>query len=174
MEEFRLTLQDKQDARTALLKYYSSKCLAHGTYLVAIAVAFYGFVKFVPFILDPTLNITILPLTTELTKSIMVSLPLSGFIALTVYVLGRTFFWSHLTTAILNVKPKEKNEVEYEPEQTTVTFLQQLHIACFDYVEHKHKISAKICRLGFGYLTLIWIDLSVMFIIFSLVLLYLR
>ncbi len=174
MEEFRLTPQDKQNARTALLKYYSTKCLAHGAYLVAIAVAFYGFVKFIPFILDPTINITIPPLTTELTKSIIVSLTLSGLIVLIVYVLGRTFFWSYLTTAILNVKPKEKHEVEHEPERTTVTFLQQLHITCFDYVERKHKISAKIYKLGFGYLALIWIDLSVIFIIFSLILLYLR
>jgi len=170
MEEFRLTPQDKQDARTALLKYYSSKCVAHGVYLVAIAVAFYGFVKFIPFILDST----ILPLTPELMKSIIVSLTLSGFIVLIVYVLGRTFFWSYLTTAILNVKPKEKNEVEHEFERTTVTFLQQLHIACFDYVESKHKISAKIYKLGSGYLALIWIDLSVIFIIVSLILLHLR
>ena len=173
MEEFRLTLQDKQDARMALLKYYSSKCIAHGAYLTAIAVAFYGFIKSIPFILDPTINIIILPLTTEIMKSITISLTLSGFIVLTVYILGRTFFWSHLTTAILNVKPKEKNEVKCEPEQTTVTFLQQLHIACFDYVEHKHKISAKIYKLELGYLTLIWIDSSVIFIIVSLIWLYL-
>jgi hypothetical protein len=170
MEEFRLTPQDKQDARTALLKYYSSKCVAHGAYLVAIAVAFYGFVKFIPFILD----FTILPLTSELMKSIIVSLTLSGFIVLIVYVLSRTFFWSYLTTAILNIRPKEKNEVEHEPGQTTVTFLQQLHIACFDYVKSKHKVSAKIYKLGSGYLALIWIDLSVIFIIVSLILLYLR
>lgn len=170
MEEFRLTPQDKQDARIALLKYYSSKCVAHGAYLVAIAVAFYGFVKFIPFILDST----ILPLTSELMKSSIVSLTLSGFIVLIVYVLSRTFFWSYLTTAILNIKPKEKNEVEHEPGQTTVTFLQQLHIACFDYVESKHKVSAKIYKLGSGYLALIWIDLSVIFIIVSLILLHLR
>ncbi len=170
MEEFRLTPQDKQDARTALLKYYSSKCVAHGAYLVAIAVAFYGFVKFIPFILDST----ILPLTSELMKSSIVSLTLSGFIVLIVYVLSRTFFWSYLTTAILNIKPKEKNEVEHEPGQTTVTFLQQLHIACFNYVESKHKVSAKIYKLGSGYLALIWIDLSVIFIIVSLILLHLR
>jgi len=174
MEEFRLTPQDKQDARTALLKYYSSKCVAHGAYLIAIAVAFYGFVKFIPFILDSTTNNTILPSTPELMKSIMVSLTLSGFIVLIVYVLGRTVFWSYLTTAILNVKPKEKSEVEHEPERTTITFLQQLHIACFDYVESKHKISAKIYKLGYGYLALIWADLSVIFTIVSLILLYLR
>lgn len=174
MEELRLTLQDKQDARTALLKYYSSKCIAHGAYLIAIAVAFYGFIKFISLILDPAINITILPLTTELMKSITISLTVSGFIVLTVYVLGRTFFWTHLTTAILNVKPKEKNEIEYEPERTTATFLQQLHIACVNYVEHKHKISAKIYKLGSGYLTLIWIDLAIIFIIFSLILLYLN
>lgn len=174
MEEFRLTPQDKQDTRTALLKYYSSKCVAHGAYLVAIAVAFYGFIKFIPFILDSTINITVLPLTSELMKSIIVSLTLSGFIVLIVYVLGRTFFWSYLTTAILNVKPKEKNEVEHESERTTVTFLQQLHIACLDYVESKHKVSAKIYKLGSGYLALIWIDLSVIFIIVSLILLHLR
>lgn len=174
MEEFRLTPQDKQDARAALLKYYSSKCVAHGAYLVAIAVAFYGFIKFIPFILDSTTNITVLPLTSELMKSIIVSLTLSGFIVLIVSVLSRTFFWSYLTTAILNIKPKEKNEVEHEPGQTTVTFLQQLHIACFDYVESKHKISAKIYKLGSGYLALIWIDLSVIFIIVSLILLHLR
>lgn len=170
MEEFRLTPQDKQDARTALLKYYSSKCVSHGAYLVAIAVAFYGFVKFIPFIL----NFNILPLTPELMKSIIISLTLSGFIVLIVYVLSRTFFWSYLTTVILNVKPKEKNEMEHEPERTTVTFLQQLHIACFDYVESKHKISARIYKLGFGHLALIWIDLSVIFIIGSVILLYLR
>jgi len=174
MEEFRLTPQDKQDARTALLKYYSAKCVAHGAYLVAIAVALYGFVKFIPFIPDSTTNITVLPLTPELMKSIVVSLTLSGFIVLIVYVLGRTFFWSYLTTAILNVKPKEKSEVDHESERTTVTFLQQLHIACFDYVENKHRISAKIYKLGSGYLALIWIDLSVIFIVVSLILLHLR
>ena len=174
MEEFRLTPQDKQNARTALLKYYSSKCVAHGAYLVAIAVAFYGFVKFVPFILDSTTNITVIVLTPEVTKSIIVSLTLSGFVTLIIYVLGRTFFWSYLTAAILNVKPKEKNEVEHESPWTTVTFLQQLHIACYDYVESKHKISAKIYKLGLEHLALIWIDLSVIFIIVSLIMLYLR
>ena len=48
MEELRLSVRDKQDARMALLRYYSSECIAHGVYLLALAVAFLGFVEFTP------------------------------------------------------------------------------------------------------------------------------
>jgi len=40
MEELRLSAKDKQDARMALLNYYSSECIAHSIYLLTLTIAF--------------------------------------------------------------------------------------------------------------------------------------
>ncbi|MDH5389728.1 MAG: hypothetical protein OEX10_01050 [Candidatus Bathyarchaeota archaeon] len=71
MEELRLGVKDKQDARMALLRYYSSECVAHGAYLVALAVTFLGFFEFTPHILEfvtgvvfPTLSERFMTVTT--------------------------------------------------------------------------------------------------------------
>lgn len=174
MEELVLTARDKQDARMALLKYYSSECVAHGAYLVAMAVGFFGLVAVIPRILSFVASVDSLPFTPELAGGIVASLILSIFIVLIIYVLGRTFFWCYLTTAILNVKPKEESEVEYEAGKTTVTFIQRLHVACVDYVGEKHKWAATIHTLRISTLALIWFYLLVIFTIISLALLYLR
>ncbi|MFB0501893.1 MAG: hypothetical protein ACETVP_05425 [Candidatus Bathyarchaeia archaeon] len=169
MEEFMLTPKDKQDARIALLKYYSSECVAHGAYVVAIAVGFFGFVGFTPIIT----SVNFLLFTSELARGIVASLMLSVFIILFIYVVGRTFFWGYLTTAILSVKPKGESEVEFEAERTTVTLIQRLHLACVDCVREKHRWSAIFYTLRISTLTLIWFYLFVAFSIISLALLYL-
>lgn len=174
MEELTLTPRDKQDARIALLKYYSSECTTHGAYLVALAVGFFGLVEATPLILKFVTSIDFLSSAPELAGGIIASLILSVFIVLIIYILGRTFFWGYLTTAILNVKPKEESEVECEAERTTVTFIQRLHVACVDYVREKHRWSATFHTLRISTLTLIWFYLFVIFIIVSLALLYLR
>jgi len=174
MEELVLTARDKQDARMALLKYYSSECVAHGAYLVAMAVGFFGLVEATLVILKSETSVDFLPFTPELVGGIVASLILSIFIVLIICILGRTFFWGYLTTAILNVKPKKESEVECESGRTTVTFIQRLHVACVDYVMEKHRWSATIHTLRISTLALIWFYLFVVFTIISLALLYLR
>jgi len=173
MEELTLTAKDKQDARIALLKHYSSECVAHGAYLVTIAVGFFGFVEAIPLILKSVTSIDFLPFTPELAGGIVVSLILSVFIVFFIYILGRTFIWGHLATAVLSVKPKEENEVEEEAEKTTVTYIQRLHLACVDYVRKRHKWPATFYTLRISTLALIWFYLFVIFAIISLVLLHL-
>jgi len=162
MEELTLTSENKQDARIALLKYYSSECVAHGVYLIAISLGFLSLTE-----------IDSIPFTSELVRSIVASLLLSLFIVLLVYTLGRTFFWSYLRTTILSVKPKEENAVKYEVDKTTVTFVQRLHLACVDYVKEKHSWSATVYTLKNSSLALVWFYLFVIFTIVSILLLYL-
>jgi len=162
MEELTLTSKNKQDARIALLKYYSSECVAHGAYLIAISLGFLSLTE-----------IDSIPFTSELVRSIAASLLLSLFTVLLVYTLGRTFFWSYLRTTILSVKPKDENAVKYEADKTTVTFVQRLHLACVDYVKEKHRWSATVYTLKNSSLALVWFYLFVIFTIVSLLLLYL-
>jgi len=155
MEELRLAVKDKQDARTALLRYYSSECIAHGAYLLALAVAFLGFVEF-KFVTATTL-----------------SLIAGGFIVLFVYVLGRTVVWGYLRSAILGVRPKREGGVGYDPESTAVTFLLQLHEGCVDYVKKKHRFWGQFYGFRGRHLVLVWVDLFIVFLIVSLLLLHL-
>ncbi len=164
-----LTPKDKQDARIALLKYYSSECVAHGAYLVAIAVGFFAFVEVTP----PKTGVDFLPFTSAPARGIIASLVLSVFIILFIYVLGRTFFWGYLTMTILSVRPKGESEVKFEAERTNVTFIQRLHVACIDYLKEKHKWSAVFYSLRISTLALIWFYMFVAFSIISLALLYL-
>jgi len=163
-----LTPRDKQDARIALLKYYSLECVAHSAYLVALAVGFFGFAEATPLILEFVASVTFLSFAPELAGGIVVSLILSVFIVLIIYMLGRTFFWGYLTTAILNVKPKEESEVECESERTTVTFIQRLHLACVDYIRDKHRWSVPFDAWRKSTWALIWFYLFVVFTIISL------
>ena len=172
MEELTLTSKDRQDARMALLRYYSSVCVAHGVYLVALAVGFFGLVEATPLIVEFVAGVDFLFFTSELAGGILASLMLSIFIVLIIYILGRTFFWGYLTTVILKVKPKEESEVEIESEGTTATFVQRLHVACIDYMKEKHKWLAIVYKLRISTLLLIWFYLFVAFTIVSLVLLY--
>ncbi|MFB0567362.1 MAG: hypothetical protein ACETVM_02095 [Candidatus Bathyarchaeia archaeon] len=171
MEELRLSVRDKQDARMALLSWYSSECIAHGAYLVALAVGFLGFVEATPHILEFAASVFSPILPEGLVENIILGLMASVFVVFVVYVLGRAVFWGYLRSAIVNVMPKEGSEVKFEP-GTTVTFMQQLHEACLDYVKRRHGMLTKVYGLRARYLALIWLDLFVVFLIFSVLLLY--
>jgi len=166
MEELRLSAKDKQDARMALLSHYSSECVAHSIYLLALTIALLSFVEFIPHILEH------LTMSQKFVRGTLLSLMASIFTALYVYLLSRIIFWSYLRSAILGVKPKEGNGVTYDPERTTATFLLQLHEGCLDYVKKKHKIWARFYGLKTKHLALIWFDLFIIFLIISLLLLY--
>ena len=173
MEELRLGVKDKQDARMALLRYYSSECVAHGAYLVALAVTFLGFVEFTPHILEFLTGVVFPTLSEEFVTDGILSLVASGFIVLFVYVLGRIVVWGYLRAAILSVRPKGGNAVAYDPERTTVTFLLQLHEGCLGYVKKKHGFWAQFYGLRARHLAFIWVDLFVVFFMVSLLSLYL-
>jgi len=170
MEELRLSVKDKQDARMALLSYYSSECIAHSAYLVALAVGFLGLVEAAPHILEFATSVVSPALPEELVRRIILGLMASVFTVLVVYVLGRAVVWSCLRSAIVNVKPKEGSGVKFE-QGTTVTFMQQLHEACLDYVQKKHGIWTKLYGLRARYLALIWLGLFAVFLVISLILL---
>jgi hypothetical protein len=171
MEELRLSAKDKQDARMALLSYYSSECIAHGAYLVALAIGFLGFVEASPRILGFATSVLSPTLPEELVRRIVLGLMASGFIVLVIYILGEAAVWGYLRSAILNVKPKEGGEMKLE-QGTTATFMQQLHEACLDYVKKKHETWSKFSGLKVEYLALIWLGLFVAFLVISMTLLY--
>jgi hypothetical protein len=153
----------------ALLSHYSSECITHGAYLVALAVAFLGLVETSPHILEFAASVFSPALPEELARRIVLSLMTSIFTVLVVYVLGQAVVWSYLRSAIINVKPKEGNGVKFEP-GTTATFMQQLHEACLDYVKKKHGIWTKFHGLRTRYLALIWLTLFAVFLIIFMLL----
>lgn len=170
MEELRLSAKDKQDARMALLSYYSSERIAHSVYLLALTIAFLSFVEFTPHILKVT-SIVFPTFSERLVTVVILSLMASVFIVLVVYILGRTIVWNYLRLAILGVKPKDGSGVAYDPERTTLTFLLQLHEGCLDYVKKKHGVWARFYGLKGRYLVFVWVDLFVVFLVVSLLLL---
>jgi len=169
MEELRLSVKDKQDARMALLSYYSSECIAYGAYLLALAVGFLGLVEVTPPLLETAVSMVSPTLPEQLVRSTILGLMASGFIVFVFYVLGRAVVWGYLRSAIVNVKPKGGNELKFEL-GTTVTFMQQLHEACLDYVRRKHRLWTRFCGLRVRYLALIWLDLFVVFLAVSVIL----
>lgn len=171
MEELRLSVKDKQAARMALLSYYSSECIAHGAYIVALTIGFLGLVEATPHILEFATSVVSPTLPEELVRRIVLGLIASGFIVLVVYVLGKAVVWGYLRSAILNVKPKEGGEMKLE-QGTTATFMQQLHESCLDYVKKKHETWSKFRDLKVEYLALIWLGLFAVFLIISVILLY--
>jgi hypothetical protein len=172
MEELRLSVKDKQDARIALLRYYSSECVAHSAYLIALAITLLAFVELTPYILEFATNFVFPTLPKESVTIIILSLVASSFIISFVYVLGRTIVWSYMRSAILGVKPKE-TEVTYDPDRTTLTFLLQLHEGCLDYVKKKHGFWRRFYGLRTRHLALVWVDLFILFLIASFLSLYL-
>lgn len=171
MEELRLGVKDKQNARMALLRYYSSECMAHGAYLLALAVAFLGFVEATPYALEFVTSVFSSTLSEKFVTGIILSSMVSGLIFLAVYVLGRIVVWGYLRSAILKVKPKTGSEVMYDWERITVTFMLQLHVACLDYVKKRHGIWAEFYGLEARRLAFIWFNLFVVFFIVFLLLL---
>lgn len=171
MEELRLSVRDKQDARMALLSYYSSECVAHGAYLVALAVGFLGLVEVAPYVLEFAAGVFSPALPEGLVRNVILGLMASGFMVLVVYVLGRAVFWGYLRSAIVDVRPKGGSGLEFE-QGTTVTFMRQLHEACLDYVEGRYGVWTKVYGLRARHLALMWLDLFVVFLIVSVMLLY--
>lgn len=169
MEELRLSVGDKQDARVALLSYYSSECIAHGAYLVALAVGFLGLVEVAPYVLGFAAGVFSPVLSEGFVGRVVLGLVVSGFVVLVVYVFCRVVVWGYLRLAVVNVRPKGGGEVEVEAGQT-VTFMWQLHEGCLDYVGGRHGWWVRVYGLGVWYLVRVWVGLFVVFLVVSVLL----
>jgi len=130
MVDFLYGSKDSDSDRAVLIKYYSSQCTAHGAYLVAITIGLLSFIDVLPYFSSVAV----------FTRIVLLVLISSILLMLTIHILGRTLFWSHMASAIIRTAPKREGEIKTE-EGTTATSLFLLHHACNEYVRRKHKIA---------------------------------
>jgi len=154
MVDFWRDSKDLDSVRTALQKYYSSEYIAHGEYIISVAIGLLGFVVALPYIWSLEL----------FTRVVLLGLISSILLTLTIHILGRTLFWSYLASAVLLVVPKKESEIRIE-NGTTVTSLLLLHQACTEYVRRKHKLIGEFYSLRIWEIEL-WL---ILFIAFSLI-----
>jgi len=136
MVDFLYGSRDSDDARTVLLRYYSSECMAHGAYLISIAVGLLGFIGALPHFWS----------IATFDRVVLLGLISSILATLAIHVLGRAFFWGYLAFSVLFVVSKKESEIRVE-EGTAATSLILLHRACFDYVLRKHWIAKAFDRV---------------------------
>jgi len=91
----------EQEARASLLQYYSSKCTAHGTNFLTIAIGFLTYVEVARYIL-PSFN--------SLLRSVFNSFFISIFVVIAVHQIVRLLVWARLTQIALSIPPSEKLE----------------------------------------------------------------
>ena len=130
-----------QNVRLALLKYYSSECLAHSTYIISLTIAFAATCSF----LFPLIGS--LDFLQKWFVYFVIWAILEAFAFIMLYMVGRTFWWGYLVTGLLKVKPKAKKDIKLE-EGTIITLLGQIHEACADYVKDtaKKRVGMKFAK----------------------------
>jgi len=149
MVEFLSGPKHSDNARAVLLKYYSTKCITHGAYIITVALALWAFIWALPYFWSIEV----------FTRVVLLGFISSILLILTVHILGRTFFWNCSASAVLHVVPKKEGEIKTE-EGTTATSLLLLHQACVEYVRRKHRV------IGEFYKAQIWeIELWLIFLI---------
>jgi len=146
--------RDVQDARAALLKYYSSETIAHGAYLISLAVGFFGFMQLLP-LFEPI---------EALQRALLLGFFLSIFFGLVVHILGRTFFWGYLSSEVLWTTPLKESEIKVE-EGTGATLHVRLHQACSCRVRQKYKVWGQFYTIRLWELEL-WVILFVLSFLF--------
>ena len=87
----------EQEVRISVLQHYSSKCTAHGTNLLAIAVASFAYVEAIDFI-------------TGFWRVIINSFFIPAFIVLFGHQIVRLLTWGRLSQIVLNVDPVKVGE----------------------------------------------------------------
>lgn len=125
--------KEEQDARTALLRYYSSECIAHGIYILTIVIALFTFLRFFPFVEFPVGEL----------KAFTLALVLDGFVTISICVVGRAFFWGYLARTMLFVKPLNYEDtaehLKRHEGKVSNTYLMRLHFAVIHFVNYTHK-----------------------------------
>ncbi len=119
--------EEDQKARDVLLKYYSSECTVHGSYIVTVGIGFFAFLQVVAFIQERFVY-----------PEWFVSFILSIFITIGIYLTVRTIFWGTLASFALHVREIGAEEVKIDNQRDRDTLLFRLHSACIKYFKKHH------------------------------------
>lgn len=108
--------------RDMLLKYYSSECTIHGTYILSTALGVFAFFQVTEKIISLLHNIAF-PI---------IAFILSGFMTISILFIARIIYWGTLSSAITHVQEMtiEDAEKTIEKNRDKITFLLRMHRAC--------------------------------------------
>lgn len=124
--------QEELDARSSLLKYYYSECMAHGAYILTATIGIFTLIQAFSYI----------QFQSGLVKQIIFIIAFGGLIGLNIYFIFRSLRWAHFANSILWVRPlgyqKEVKAFEGKLSETRLTMMIRLHDACRDSVIKWH------------------------------------
>jgi hypothetical protein len=154
------------DARDCLLKYYNSEGVAHGSYVLSIAIGFFAFIQAVPYI--PEISVLTIPIIEISFKELVSVLVFSAFITIGLYLLARTLFWGVLSGYATHVPPLPyKETLESSPSATNLIY--RLNQACIAKFRTRH--SCLHWFVGTSKTILFWLRYVVIWIAIDAVLL---
>ena len=118
--------ENDQKERDTLLKYYSSECTVHGAYILTVVIGLFAFVQ----IIDIIEKYVIYP-------KFFITVSLSLFITVSIFLLVRAFYWGILASAVLLVREitveETKKIIGLEPNKSSkhnkITLMFRLHQA---------------------------------------------
>src|SRR4030042_6226747 len=125
---------DEQGARGILLKYYSSECTVHGTYIISLLIGLFTFMQ----IRDHFAK------TDALLGTVAFALVLSFFPILIFYCVARAIIWGTMAGWVIYVRPVSQDEAEtrvcteIRRGLLEATFLARLHFGCCDALVRHH------------------------------------
>lgn len=131
---------EERNARGNLLRYYTDECLAHGAYLLTIAIAFFTFAQILPDLKFQSPDI----------RALFISLILSLLFTIGVHILCRLIFWGSMTALVLWYPSMSKMDflekvlrgfseikTRYKEDPLTSLLMARLHWSCsFYYAKH--------------------------------------
>jgi hypothetical protein len=162
---------EEQNVRLHLLRYYSTECLTHGTYLLSFLVVLASVIAFT---LDRFLALQ------GWVKWFIVASIGEVFLFSFVYIFGRTLWWAYLINGVLRVKPISPKKLSLEPE-TKATLLLRIHKAGIEYMRGKTRkrpsmrfadffSRTRLClkKLVFMLISIVAITAGLIFVIYGL------
>jgi hypothetical protein len=119
--------------RDMLLKYYSSECTTHGTFILSAALGAFAFFQ----VADKLDKINFLSYNIGF---IINGLILSGFLTISILFITRTIYWGTLTSVVTHIREFTTEEVEktINTKRDKITFLLRLHRACIEFYKKSY------------------------------------
>lgn len=148
-EDYRKDSQELRDARNSLLRYYSSKCMSHGTYILTIVIGIFAFFQSLPDVASYFEG--------QHFESLFLWIGISSFVLLMIRQLVRTIRWAHLATAVLCARPMSYEDAKKYASWLTngcakgtsnFTLLISLQLKCDKIFREKNKILRLLTRFG--------------------------
>jgi hypothetical protein len=127
--------ENEQQARDSLLKYYSSESLAHGTYILAVAIGVFTFLQTIPVANDNIHGIWLSGYITLMTCS---------FAYVGAYFFVRTLFWGILTSAAMEAMPMSHADLAKHPDSKSdkeyFPIIVRIHYRCIEEFRQHHRV----------------------------------